>query len=664
MAITRTPRALNMEARSVDISSESLRSATKEAIPWYVDDNPGPALSSFVKGLVTGSTSRLFDNIRYFSIYENRNLFDDPDDDSDGTSQPVSSMPLMTDNQVKIQVDTTAGKLVQANSRINMLTNQGDFTLWKKAMKCEAAIQGEWTRMNLYSKLRQVARDALITGDGYLKQEISDSGDCIDAYRVFPNEIFVDTLEAAFTPPKKMYQMRYVSRDSMIARYPGADEVLSRANAAQPPTFPWTLYGSGMIEVSEGWVLPSKGRPGRHVIGCQSGTILDEEWPYPFFPFAHFRAAESAVGYYGQGLVQYVEAAQQSLNQMLNIMEEGATLAIAPFWIVAQGSNINLKHFDNVPGHILETTGADPKWMTNAPFHQAAPVYCDLLRSIIRDQFGNNQMDTGGEPPINRIDSKRALREYQDMSSAHITLMLEAWSKDLFVDIARQTLMLGMAIAKKKGSYPVLVQSTYKKIMSMDMKELDISDDAYMLTPAPANLLSQTPAGKTQDLTEMMQAGLITQKQAQRMMLGPQDVNAMMGEIGATEEDLDDLIEGFTEKRYRSPSSLQDLSRGIVRVSDERLLHAVRGAPDDVLVLFDRWLAAAEDVLQRMQQQPAPPSPPEGMTDGPPGAAGPAVPPGAAPPGGAIPIAGAPPALPPAVPTVGGSGSPGGPPPG
>ena len=656
MAITRTPRALNMEARSVNISSDPLRSATKEAIPWYVHDEPGPALASFVKGLVTGSTSRLFDNIRYYSIYENRNLFDDPDDDSDGTSQPATSMPLMTDNQVKIQVDTTAGKLVQANSRINMLTNQGDFTLWRKAMKCEAAIQGEWTRMGLYSKLRQVARDALITGDGFLKQEIDDSGDCINAYRVFPNEIFVDNLESAFTPPQKMYQMRYASRDAMIARFPDAADVLSRANAAQPPTFPWTLYGSGMIEICEGWVLPCEGRKGRHVVGCASGTILDEEWRFPFFPFAHFRAAESAVGYYGQGLVQYVEAAQQSLNQMLNIMEEGATLAIAPFWIVAQGSNLNLKHLDNVPGHIVETTGGDPKWMTNAPFHQAAPVYCDLLRAIIKDQFGNNAMDTGGDPPINRIDSKRALREYQDMSSAHITLMLEAWSKDLFVDMARQTLMLGSEIARTKGSYPVIVQQSYKRVMSMDMKECDISTDAYMLTPAPANLLSQTPAGKTQDLTEMMQAGLITAKQAQRMMLGPQDVNAMMGEVGATEEDLDALIEGFIDGNYRAPSSLQDLAHGLVRVSDARLLYAVRGAPDDVLALFDRWLAAAEDVIQRMQQQPAPPSPDQGTPDaGAVSAAPPGIPPGAT-------IAAAPPAAPPAIPAIGGGGPPPGPP--
>lgn len=663
--LTRSERTLDMQPRkAINSLSEPMRAATKEAIPWYLADDVGKELMSFVKGLASSSTQRMFDTIRHFSLYANTNLFDDPDGDGDGGRVGSDSKPLMTDNQIKIQVDTTAGKLVQANSRINMLTNMGDFMLFRKAKKCEAALQGEWQRMDLYSHLQQVAKDGIICGNGWLKMMIDEQGEVIQCARVFPNQVFVDAQEAAFQAPKKLYQMRYESRDTMISQFPDAAEVIQLANAATPPTFPWTFYSNGMIEICEGWSLPMKGRPGRHVIGCAAGTILDEEWKHDLFPFAHFKPHDLPIGFYGQGLVTHVEAAQESLNQILNIMEEGATLATAPFWIVSQGSNINIKHLDNVPGHIIQATGADPKWITNAPFHQAAPVYCDLLRAIIRDQFGTNSIDTGGEPPINRIDSKRALREYQDMASAHITPVLERWSKKLFVDIAKVTLALASQVAKKKGAYPVLVQENYKRVIQLDWKQLDLKRDAYMLTPAPTNLLSNTPAGKTQDLIEMMQAGLITQKQAQRMMLGPQDVNAMMAEACATEEDIDDLIEGFIDREeYRAPSSLQDLPTGIVRVTDARLLNRVNGCPESTLNLFDRWLSEAEDTIQRLQQQPAPPTPSEGMTSDagqpPPQLQ---LPPGAES-GAAIAIPAAAPSQPPAVPALGAGGPPSGGPP-
>ena len=593
--------------------SEATRRATKAIASWVLDEDPHKNLISLIRSLLTAQTGRMFDNIRMMSLYANTDFMSEFYRFK--SRDPQTPMPRMADNQVKKHTDTLVGKLIQANSRIKMLTSQGDFLTWKKARKRENALSAEWARMKFFREAQRIAVDGIVCGTGVLKLYISDDGERVECQRVFPNEVFVDDYEAAVGPPKKMYQMRYVARDTLTANYPDREDMIRGATPAQPPTFPWTQYAPGLLEVVEGWALPVGDRPGRHVIATTGGTLVDEEWDECYFPFVFFKPCDLPLGWYGQGLVCQVESAQTQLNAMLNIMETGARLAIAPFWVIAEGSNINLRHLDNVPGHIIETAGAEPKWITNAPFHQAAPVYCQMLRQEIADMFGNSQMDTGGDPTGQvRLDSKRALKEYTNIGASRITTILERWSTDVFIDAADRTMMLAGRIARAKGKYPVIVQETLRRAVQLDWKDLDLDRDAYLISPAPANMMSQDPSSRLDQLTEMMQSGLITQKQAQMQMQGPRDVDAMLSEACATEDDLDDLIEGFIERGdYRAPSSLQDLQRGLARVADAWLQYRIRGLAEDRLALFEQWLEEAQDVLLQLNSQA--PTPP-GAADG------------------------------------------------
>lgn len=606
MAITYTASGRNdvMQQRSIKGVSEATRKATEETVSWILADDPAKELVGTVKNLVTKQNTRLFENIRFMSLYANRDFMSDF---STGTMDRNTVMPRMSDNQLKKQCDTTVGKMIQANSRVTMQTNMGDWSLWNRARKIEGALSGEWARMGFFKEAQKVCVDGFVCGTGWLKMEVSDDGKKVDGHRVFPNEVFVDEMEAAFGKHNKMYQMRYMMKDSLVALYPDKAKVIMGATAAAPPHFPWCQYSPGMIEVVEGWALPVGDRPGRHVIATSNGCLLDEEYTDHCFPFVCFKPNDAPFGFYGQGWVEQTMAAQILLNKTLNVMEQGAHYGIAPFWVVMEGANINTRHLDNVVGHVVETTGGEPKWVTNTPFHQAAPAYCQMLRQVIADFWGNNSMDTGGEVPINRIDSKKALREYQDMGASRITAVLERWTKDFFLEAAERTLMLASRIAKDNGSYPVLINEMYKKAVALDWKDLDIQRDAYLLQPAPANLLSQTPAGRTDDIKELMEAGLITQKQGQRAMQGPDDINALLGEASATEDDLDWVIEQFVSKgEYIPPSSLQDLQRGLVRMSDAYLQYRTLNLPEEKLNLFEHWLAEAQDVLADMQNQNQP----------------------------------------------------------
>ena len=618
---TRAANAAKAQAlKSGNGTKGDLGSASQAMTQWITDEDPSKNLVQTVKTLALNQGYRLYDNTRFLSIYSNCD-FMQPYYGGGGFaggvqgSNPERNYVRMADNRIKLCTDTLAGKLVQGNSAIKFLTSMGDWGLWNKAEKLERALTGEFSRMRLYREAQKVCTSGLVTGTGWLKLMLSEDGKRIDCEHVFGNEVFVDEQEAAYSKPRKMFQMRYCVKDTLRNLFPDKQAIIDKAQTAMPPRFAWTLYSPGMVEVMEGWALPVGPRKGRHVIAISSGVLLDEEWNEDWFPLIPFKPSDRPFGWYGQGFVEQTMGAQIILNKILNIMQKGAHLGTAPFWVVAEGANINIKHLDNMPGHIVETSGAEPKWMTNAPFHEAAPKYCEMLRKIISDFYGTNAMDTGGQPPINRIDSKKALREYEDMGNARITTLIERW-QDFFVDVAERTIMLAGRIAKSQGGYPVLSKnkSQVNAAVKLDWADLQVARDEYLLRPAPVDFLSKTPSARLQDIQELLQTNLISQKAGQKMLQGPADIDAALSEAVATEDDIDNLIEGFVErKEYRAPISIQDLKTGLKRVADSYLQHRMWKLPEDRLGLFIRWLAEAQDLLQTLAPPP-PPGPPQAPT--------------------------------------------------
>jgi hypothetical protein len=588
---------------------------------WITDAEPHKVAVQTAEVIIRGQGRRLRDNTKFMSLYANQD-FMTPFADIPGQMAP---MPRMSDNRLRTETDTLVGKLVQGNSRVTLLTSSGNWDEWQKARKIENALEGEFARMKLYGKAQTVATHGIVAGTGCLKISQGADGKSIECQPVFANNIFVDMQEAAYGAPTKFLELRYVMLDTLVGQFPDKADVIMRAKCKNPPSFAWTPYSPGMIPVYEWWAMPSGTpdtdgfRPGRHIICIDGATLNDpEEWEWtdPFPPLVFFKPGDGPMGFYGQGFVEQVMATQINLNKTINIMERGAHLGIAPHWYVPEGSGIQGRHLDNVAGSIVEFSGAEPKWVVTPPFHAAAVEYVTMLRSMISDYYGQNALETGGQLPVDRLDSKKALREYQDMTATRITTVIERW-QDFYIEVAERTIMLARMIAKAQGGYPVLAKKTFKQAVSLDWRDLDIGKDAYMLRPAPANMLSSTASGKLSDIQELLDTGLISQKQAQRMLQGPPDIQAALGEATATEDDLDRLIEGFVEgdlesddplkQAYRAPNSYQDLPRGIKRVADAFLQYSGLGLPQDRLQLFTQWLEEASDKLSELQAQSAAP---------------------------------------------------------
>jgi hypothetical protein len=279
---------------TIDLSgiSRGTKKAAEEVAAWLLADDPAQDLVSHAQMLITKQEGRLQRNIRYLSLYANRDFMTDF---AVGVHRG-KPLPRMSDNQLKKHCDTTVGKVIQANSRVTMLTHNGDFALWQRARKMEQALKGEWARMRFYREAQKACVDGFVTGTGIVKLQVGEDGDRIECDRVFPNEIFVDEMDAAFGRPTKMYQVRYVQKDTLAAMFPEKWDIIQGAATAIAPSYPWCLYEPGMILVVEAYALPVGDRPGRHVIALSSGTLQDEEWEEDIFPYVVFKPQYHGTG--------------------------------------------------------------------------------------------------------------------------------------------------------------------------------------------------------------------------------------------------------------------------------------------------------------------------------------------------------------------------------
>lgn len=621
-------------------SESTGRDGDLETTRWIFDKvNPHKDLQLTVRTLVAAQDRRLRENTFYMSLYANTD-FMQPYYGSGGAaitgiSSGAPAMPQMTDNMVRMCTDALAGKLVQSNARIVMQTRMGDFSEWRKARKLEMAFEGEFARTHFYNEAMQVAVDGISVGDGIMKLYIDYDGSCINAERTFPNELFVDELEAAYGAPRKMYQLRYMRKDDLRAyykntpEYPDREDIIRQAACTMPPRYGWTMYQPGMVEVFEAWALPTGDRPGRHIIALSSGTLFSEEWTDEFFPFVRFKASDSPLGWYGQGWIMQVAKTQVKLSRTWNVLDKSAHLGIAPYWVVSAGAGIDIDHLTNGEGHVVSSNGEAPQWVTNPPFHPAAKDYLDSLKATILTFYGMNEMEVTGQLPINRLDSSDALREFQTMGSVRHTMILSRW-QEFFVLAAERIAMLAKKIAATKGSYPVLSKRAFSKAVELDWKDLDMPINSATMNPAPASTLPMTSAGRTNKLSELKADGSITKEQYARAVASGQDLEAILGEICADDDNIDRIIEKFTEhEEYEAPNSLMKLDHALVRMSAARLKYGNLGAEERILALFDRFLTECKDLVALL-------TPPAPMMPGAMPAGGPNVGPSSSPssPGG------------------------------
>jgi hypothetical protein len=568
---------------------------------------PHKDVTSVVRRLVRDQNPRLVENTRFASLYANQDFLRPSNGAAtQGRAGASSGMPRQTLNLIKVYTDTLAGKLVQSNSRVQAVTIQGDWETFKLSRKLGRLLDSTFLQGHLYRECSKFLLDALQFGIGYLY--VGEEDGKIHYERWYHNEMFVDQLDAMYGRPTMLFRIRYMYPDNANGIWGNTEEkrkIINRSPRAIPPTFSWTPYESGMIEVFEAWAIELPNRPGRHVLCTAGGTLIDEPYKRDCFPVVAFRASELQLGWYGQGFTAHSAGTQVWLNRILDIMAKSAHLGLAPFWITQGGATVSLKQLNNAEGHVVSSDGPPPQWVTNKPFHESAPQYVELLKTQMGAIYGISEIESTGAMPLNRLDSNPALIQAQDMWMARHTILLKNWSEECFLDIAERTIEVAQDIAKKKGSYPV-VATAAGRAWGMDWKDfIKLEREKYRLQLGAENALPLTPAARKKMAMNMASQGLTSPDRAMQVMMGSSDIDALTSDVTAFQNNADWLIEQLYEGEMPEMSDLQKPDVVYDRIRAAGLMAHEYGAPDEVIQAFEVFGAKVFNMIQQAQQQAA-----------------------------------------------------------
>lgn len=565
-------------------------------------------------------------NLRYARLYANQMMVGLTGGDFARTgAENVRSMNANTIswNVSKAAIDTLSSKIAKNKPKPLYLTDDADWMLQQKAENLTRFMQSQFLSMgtgqgdnrSLYGVGRQGFVDACIFGLGVTKFFKEDGQ--IYAERVLPHEIIVDDVEGRYQCPRQLHQVKLLPRELLCDMYPQhAGAIESAQSGIKGESH--NSSSADVVEVIESWHLPSgeNAKDGSHVISIENKTLFHEEWRHDFFPFLFQRWNNNVIGFYGIGVCEELMGIQLDINKSLRrIAQAQHLMAVPQVWLEYQSKTVTSK-LNNLVGGQRYYQGARPYFLV--PPAMSSEVY-QHLENQYRKAFeivGVSQLSAQGKKPSG-LDSGVALREFQDIESERFALAQLRY-EDFYMDAADLIKKLMRDMKEHDGIDPV-VQCHIEGggIESLKWSDVDIPDDRCAARPYPTNFLSSTPAGKLQEVQELLQAGMLSQEEGLELLDYP-DVNSAKSEKLAPREANRLVIESALIKgKYVQPEPFMDLQTLLPMAQNYYLRAKVKGAPEDRLELLRRLM---DDVNALLNPEPEEPPMPEAPMD--PAAAG------------------------------------------
>lgn len=542
------------------------------------------------------------DNIKNMRLYGNHDYM------GMGTSattriENVSVQNRVTLNIVQSMVDTAVSKITKQKPRPYFLTDDGDFTLKRKAEKLTKFSEGQFYSTNFYELAAEAYRDAGIFGTGAIKIFIED--DKIKAERIFIDEIKVDEKEAYYGKPRQMHQTKWIHKDVLKGAFPSCakdiDFATSDATAAKDLQ---TFRNGDMLMVIESWRLPTKKgkKDGRHTITVSTTDLVNEEYDKDYFPFVFFKWNTRPLGFFGQGIAEQLTGLQIEINKILRTIQVSMHLVSVPKLFVEASSKVVSAHLNNKIGGVIKWAGTKPEFGQLGTIPAELFTHLERLYNRAYEIIGISQLSSQSNKPAG-LNSGKALRTYSNIETERFQATAKRYEQ-AFLDAAKIMIDLAKDLSLATDNYEVKVPgSGFLKTIKWD--DVNMEEDQYMLQIFPTNALSQDPSNRLQEVQELMQAGLVSKEDSMKLLDFP-DLKGMYSMNNAGVDDIERQIEAMVDGgEYQTPEPFQNLKYGIVKMQQAYLKYRSEKAPEEVLENLRQWMSDAKAVMDQAANEAA-----------------------------------------------------------
>jgi hypothetical protein len=485
---------------------------------WFeVKENVHDALISYVKDIEENQQDIHRSNLEHAKLYSNRE-FIALDWGMFARRANLRHVKPVTENVIQSVCDSGYALIAKNKPRVAAQTDGADFKLARQAELLEKFIAGVFYQNAAYDKTSSSVLHSEIFGSGFVFTYEDEGKICIE--KVLPDEIIVDERACAYGEPFEMFRRQPVDKNWLKGMYPDDAEKIEEAASAS-----WVSYRSppkGHVILVEGWRLPIGKTPGRHVVCIEGCTFVDEEWTDDCFPIEKYDWSEPVIGYYGMGVAEQIAGIQLRINKLNKFIDRCQDLMAAPKYLLPVGSKIKPEHITNEPGTVLfyVPPGKPEVWTGQAV---GVEIY-ERLRELKRSAYeipGISQLSATSKKPTG-LDSGAALREYNDIETERFAIQAQRY-ESFVMRIAKQVIR----VAKKmySGKNPKNAKIMWRgddTVREINWSEVNMDENSYVLKLEPASMLSKTPAGRKQDVADLLSL----------QILGPEDKGLVLQMLG------------------------------------------------------------------------------------------------------------------------------------
>jgi hypothetical protein len=568
---------------------------------WYKKKNDvHSSVFAFVKRLDNSQNYRQSDNLKHMRLYGNYEFSGISAQNYLRAENSSSIVNRVTLNVVQSMVDTVVSKIGKNKPRPYFLTDDGDFTLQRKAEKLTKFVEGQFYACEFYEKAQMAFKDACIFGTGAVK--IYRDGTEIKAERTFIDEIMVDDTEAYYGKPRQMHQRKWIHKDVLATMFPKKKGAIEAAASDSGRIEEHKDRNGDMLLVIESWKLPSGKNTddGKRTICIANETLFEEKYNKDYFPFVFFRWNLKPLGFFGQGISEQLTGLQLEINKLLKTIQVSMHLVSVPKIFVEAGSKIVTAQLNNKIGGIIKYAGTMPTEGKLGTIPNELFLHLDRLYSRAYEIIGISQLAAQSQKP-GGLDSGKALRTFNDLETERFMEVAQR-RVQVFLDASKIMIDYAKDIAEETGNYEVKVAGS-GFLKTINWSDVQMEDDQYLMQVFPTNALSQTPSSRLQEVQELVQAGFVSKEDASDLLDFP-DLKGYRTLENAGVEDIKRQIELMVEKgEYQTPEPFQNLEYGIKKMQQAYLKYRSQGAPEETLELFRQWMSDATNLLQKAQDE-------------------------------------------------------------
>ena len=554
---------------------------------------------AYIKNLDQRQGYKQQDNLRNMRLYSNHEFAGINAYNYMRTEQSYNVQNRVTLNIVQSMVDTVTSKIGKNKPRPYFLTDDGDFTLKRRAEKLSKFAEGCFYSTDYYDKARQAFQDSCIFGTGAVK--IYREGDKIVAERIFIDELMLDDSESYYSLPRQMHQRKWIHKDVLKEMFPSSKGAIDAAanDSGRQDEFKDRL--GDMLLVVESWHLPSgpKAKDGLHTICINNETLYKGEWTKDYFPFVFIRWNMKPLGFWGQGIAEQLTGLQLEINKLLRTIQVSMHLVSVPKIFLEASSKVVTAHLNNKIGGIIRYAGTAPTEGKLGTIPAELFSHVDRLYQRAYEIVGISQLAAQSQKP-GGLDSGKALRTFNDLESERFMAVAQRYEKS-FLDASKIMIDIAKDIAEDTGNFKVKVPGS-SFLKTINWTDVNMEEDQYILQIFPASALSQTPSARLSEVQELMQAGMVSKEDGMKLLDFP-DLKAYYNMANAGAEDIERQIEMMMDTgEYETPEPYQNLQYGKIKMQQAYLMYRAQKAPEDRLELLRQWISDAEELMQAAQQ--------------------------------------------------------------